>query len=309
MSTDTEHREAATQPPPAPPGDRADAGPRSSRRRDVLIVVVAVLVGMGSVAGFDALTGPDEPSPSATIDADLGPATAPVPDREANTTPGTPASSPRAAVEDFLTAEAAGDFDASYALLSEAQRAAYTSSAAWTNAHADFFPVVGFRILEATDGAVTAEVDYRSSLDEVVGLVPAHAVVAWAVVEAGGGWAIYFDASTVQPRYPDDDTAPDAVLEWARTHQRCEEPVQYEGALVASADLLRVVDSLCESSGRPTAGSARTLDEFDASPFVSAFGTDALVWARAVDLSGPVELTVVVAPVDDRWIVVGLLST
>lgn len=308
MPTDTELREPASQPPPTAPGDQTVAGPRGSRRRDAVIVVVALLVGMGAVAGFGALTGSDDAAPSATIDADVGPAT-PLPDGDASVAPGSPAASPQAAVEAFLDAEAAGDFDTSYELLSEAQRAAYGSTAAWTNAHADFFPVVGHRVVGTSDASVTAEVEYRSGLDEVVGLVPARGVVEWVLVEEAGGWSVDFDASAVTPVYPDDETAADAVAEWAATNQRCEEPTQYQGALVATADLLAVVDSLCETSDPVSTGAARTLDEFDATPLVSAFGTDALAWARAVDLSGPVELTVVVAPIDHDWVVVGLLPT
>lgn len=309
MSTDTELREPASRPQPLTPGDREVAGSGGSRRRDVVIVVVALLVGMGAVAGFGALNGSDD-APSPVIGADAGPVdAAPVAAADTDVAAGDPAASPQAAVEAFLDAEVAGDFATSYSLLSDAQRAEYGSPAAWTNAHADFFPITGYRIVDATDGSVTAEVQYRSSLDEVVGLVPARGVVDWAVVEEAGGWSVDFDASVVEAAYPDDADAAEAVDEWARTHQRCEEPEQYEGALVATADLLAVADSLCDSSGRITTGPARTLDESDASPFVSAFGSEAVAWSRAVDLSGAVDLTVVVAPVDDRWVVVGLLPT
>lgn len=272
-----------------------------------MIVVVALLVGMGGFAAYGALTGPGDPAPTAVMEGDPGPVP-PAPEAGPSpVAPGSPAASATDAVDAFLTAEADGDFETSYALLSEAQRAEYGSVAQWRSAHADFFPVVGHGLVEATDGTVRSEVEYRSSLDEVVGLIPARAVVEWAVVQEAGGWAIDFDASDVEPIYPDDGAAAQAVRDWATDLQRCEEPDQYEGALVATADLVRTAQSLCDRDGRIEAGPARTLDEFDASALVSAFGTDALVWGRAVDLTGPAELTVVVAPVDDRWIVVGLL--
>lgn len=307
MPTDTELREPAHQPHPHQPGDRTVAGPRSSRRRDAVIIVVALLVGMGGFAAYGSLTGPGDPAPASAIEGDPGPVP-PAPERgRSSVAPGSPAASATDAVEAFITAEAEGDFETSFSLLSEAQRAEYGSLAQWRNAHADFFPVVGHGLVEATDGTVRSEVEYRSGLDEVVGLIPARAVVEWAVVQEGGGWAIDFDASVVEPIYPDDGAAAEAVRDWATDLQRCEEPDQYEGALVATADLVRTAESLCGRDGRIDAGVARGLDEFDASPLVSAFGTDALAWGRAVDLTGPAELTVVVAPVDDRWIVVGLL--
>lgn len=281
----------------------------AERRRDALIIVVALLVGMGAVAGFGAVTGSDDADTSATIggDVDLRAELVPLLSQDASVPAGTPAASPTGAVARFLEAEAAGDFASSYASLSRAQRAEYTSAAFWTNAHADFFPIVGFRILEADDTSVTTEVEYRSSLDEVVGLVPARGRAVWQVVAEDGGWLVDFDASTIEARYPDDADAPGAVAEWAQAHRDCRRPEQYEGALVATADLVRAVEALCDSTARIITGEAGVLDEFDATPFVSAFGTDALAWARAISLRGPAALTVVVAPVGDRWTVVGLL--
>lgn len=308
MSADTELRDPASREQDGAPGDLTVAGARSSRRRDAFIVVVALLVGMGAVAGFGALTGSDGIDPTATIDATAAIEPVELTEGAVDVPAGTPATSPAEAVERFLSAEESGDFDTSFSLLSQSQRTQYGSAAAWTSTHADFLPIIGHEILGASDGGrVVTDVRYRSSLDEVVGLVPARAQVEWVVVEEAGGWLVDFDAAVLAPRYPDDSAAPDAVREWARSHQECTEPEQYEGALVATADLRRVVESLCDSTDRITVGDARTLDDFDATPFVSAFGTDALSWARAVDLAGPVELTVVVAPVDDRWLVVGLL--
>lgn len=308
MSTDTELRDPITREQPDASGDPVVAGSRGSRRRDVLIVVIAVLAGMGLVAGFGALTGSDDDAPSASIDADTDFASTPLSKRDGTVSAGTPAATPADAVEQFLTAEAAGDFERSYSMLSEAQRIDYGSPAAWTNAHADFFPVTDFQVVETTGDRTATEVRYRSSLDEVIGLVPARARVDWVAVEEDGGWLVDFDAAGVQPRYPDDDEAVDAVDTWASTLQRCGEPEQYSGALVATADLRRLVDGLCDSpSPVAVTGPAGALDEFDASGVVSAFGTEALSWARTVKVSGPVEVAVVVAPIDDRWVVVGLL--
>lgn len=310
MSVDTELRDPGNRERPhAPDDDAVVVGSRSSRRRDALIVVAALLVGMGAVAGFGAMTGSDDTGAAAVIDGDVDLRADPVPpaDLDRSVVAGTPAGSPAEAVEQFLTAEAARDLTSSYSMLTEDQRRRYSSAAAWTNAHADFFPVTAFEITEVDGDRVIAEVEYRSGLDEVVGLVPARARVEWVAVEEDGGWLVDFDAATVEPRYPDETDAPEAVAEWARAHQDCTEPEQYEGALVAAADLRRAVEALCDTTTRIATGEVGELDEFDASAFVSAFGTDALAWARRVELRGPVELTVVVAPVDDRWLVVGLL--
>lgn len=311
MPADTELRAPDNREQDGAPGDLAVAGSRSSRRRDALIVVVALLVGMGGVAGYGALTGSDDSDTATTFDTDTEPAgdldPVALPQEGDGTAAGTPAASPVEAVEQFLAAEAAADFERSYSLLTQEQRVEYGSAAAWTDAHADFPPVTNHEVIEAVVDRVVTEVEYRSSLDEVIGLVPARARVEWVTVREANGWLVDFDAAALEPLYPGDADVPDVVAEWAQAHQDCAEPEQYEGALVATADLRRAVEALCDSPGRITTSDAGALDEFDASALVSAFGTDALSWARAVDLRGPVAVTVIVAPVDDRWLVVGLL--
>lgn len=238
-----------------------------------------------------------DPAPSVPVDAD-----------DASVPPGQPAPTPVAAVEGFLDAEAGGEFEASYQLLTDAQRAAYGSPAGWVEAHAEFFPVVGYEIIEDRgDGTVVADVRYRSSLDEVIGLVPARARVEWPATQHDGGWLVDFDAARVEPVFPAERAATQAASEWATALQRCDEPEQYAGALVASLRLVRQSEDLCGTTEGVRAGSPRPLDPADANALVSAFGAQAQSWARAVEVSGPVELTVIVAPVDDEWLVVGLL--
>jgi hypothetical protein len=42
-------------------------------------------------------------------------------------------------------------------------------------------------------------------------------------------------------------------------------------------------------------------------PFLAAFGSAVHDWARVVRLDAPVRMDVVVAPVGERWLVVGVL--
>jgi hypothetical protein len=43
-------------------------------------------------------------------------------------------------------------------------------------------------------------------------------------------------------------------------------------------------------------------------PLQNSFGADVVSWARTVTVEGAVPLRAVVAPVDDRWLVIGLLG-
>jgi hypothetical protein len=50
------------------------------------------------------------------------------------------------------------------------------------------------------------------------------------------------------------------------------------------------------------------LSQLDAPPLQSSFGAEVVSWGRAVTVEGAVPLRAVVAPVDDRWLVVGVLA-
>lgn len=220
-----------------------------------------------------------------------------------------PASTPSEALERFLAAEVAGEPDRSFALLSTAGRAAYRSPAAWQASHAGFFPIMDYSLVGVNDAGdsteVVTDVRYRPSLDEVIGLVPARAEVTWAVVKEAGGWLVDFDGAEVSPRFPADAKALTAVERWARSRQDCEEADEYSAGLVG---LSKLADSLCDARGRLTFGDVAPLDSDDSAAMVSAFGAPAVTWARTVRITGPVDLTAVLAPMGDRWLVVGVLA-
>ncbi len=287
------------------------------RRRDVVIVVAALLAGFGgAVFAEDARElfrrDRDDPAVAASTLAaiegrtfdDVPPA---APDAEP--VPAEPASTPSEALERFLAAEVAGKPDRSFALLSTAGRAAYRSPAAWQASHAGFFPIMDYSLVGVNDAGdsteVVTDVRYRPSLDEVIGLVPARAEVTWAVVKEAGGWLVDFDGAEVSPRFPADAKALTAVERWALSRQDCEEADEYSAGLVG---LSKLADSLCDARGRLTFGDVAPLDSDDSAAMVSAFGAPAVTWARTVRITGPVDLTAVLAPMGDRWLVVGVLA-
>lgn len=303
--------------------DAPDAGTRvagrstrSSWLRDAAIVIGGLLIGLAlPLSGriIDGIRDDDRgaaPPAASSIDTD-GAASAQATDElvGADVEP-TPAGTPVDAVRLLLEAEISGDHGRSFGLLAESNRASYGSVAAWRAAHADFFPVVAFEVTgERSAGdvvEVVTDVSFRSSIDEVVGLVPARAEMVWPVVDERGGWLVDFDGAEVTPRFPPDADALRAVHDWASTRQACERATEYSAGLVGVGSF---ADRLCGSQGRIVVGSTvESLDPADAAPFVSAFGPDAETWARTVSLRGPVPLIVVVVPVDDRWLVVGVVE-
>lgn len=293
---------------------RADTHPpvRRGRRRDIVIVAVGLAAGLGIAGVFGGIDLPsrDERQPSPLAAA--GPLTAVTAAPSGSVPSGDPAPDPSAAVEAFLDAEIAGDLDRSYRLLAAAQRASHGSAAAWIAAHADLLPVTGYELggVAAGEGVaeVAAELTLDSSIDEVVGLVPARASVVWVVVAEDGGWLVDHEASRFIGRYPDDTLVLEAAEAWLRDRSSCRRAQEYDAGLVGASGA--AADSLCGATPRPRlARAVGRLDASDGAAFVSAFGPSALDWARTVELVGSPELRIVLAPVEDEWLVIGAVPT
>jgi hypothetical protein len=220
-----------------------------------------------------------------------------------------PATDPRRAVEGFLAAEKAGDLARSYQFLSASDRKQLASEQDWIAAHADLVPPVTDYEIDgpARDGVIPSTLRLESSLDEVIGLVPARAQMRWQVVEGPAGrWSIDLARSELEPQLPPDDDAVAATTAWVQSRQHCASNGEWEGGLVGFSGL---ADALCDRAGEVVVGRAQPLDGLDVEPFITTFGDDAVTWARVVPVERPASLRAVLAPLDDRWVVIGVLDT
>lgn len=290
-----------------------DAPARTRRLRSRLVPVVAVVAAF--VAGL-VLTRMSGGSPSgATVDlpADVSAATAPATvevgeGAGADVPAPADATSPEGAVAGFLTAEADGDYEASYAYLAAEDRATNRSPRFWTSRHAHIAPVLGYRVIdtqEQPDGsvAVATELRFRSALDPVVGLVPARASGLWIAVPEGDTWRVAFERSTLEARYPDEQDAVAAARSWVKSVQACDDGVSVP--MYGTPDL---AGGLCGADGPVELGQPRGLGtDASISGLISAFGPEAASWARVVPVDAPVALGLVLAPVDDRWVVTAVV--
>lgn len=282
-----------------------------SSMRGVALLVGGVAVGVAVAVGLGSFTGDDD-TETFGRSADVDSSTLYDADALAEVEgPRERADSPQAAVEAFLAAEESGDFDTSFAYLADSVRIEYGSASAWRADHPDALaPVTGYEFDgEVTGGGGTAQVptvtSYRSSLDSVAGLVPARARTSWVAVEEDDGWAVDVAASSQEVLLPPDEAAVQAVQAWASEQQQCGEPEQYSASLRGRDDLAQ---QLCGATGDVQATDVDLLQQIDAQPLQTSFGPDVVSWARTVTVEGSVPLRAVVAPVDDRWLVVGLLG-
>ena len=283
----------------------------AARVRSAGLVVGGIAVGIAVAVGAGALASRDDGP------ADLGrtassPGDPELLDRDRALRadgPRTRSATPQEAVEQFLTAERAGDHVTSYGYLADPVRAEYGSAAGWAADHPEALaPVLGFELEgEPTGGDGRAEVTtltrYRSSLDAVAGLVPARARTSWVVVQEEGGWAVDASATTQSVLFPPQEAAVQAVQTWADEAQRCAPEVTT--GLRGRSELAK---QLCGIAGSPEAVAVMPLAQVDAPPLQTSYGADVVSWARTVRVDGPVPLRAVVAPIDDAWRVVGVLS-
>jgi hypothetical protein len=233
--------------------------------------------------------------------------------------PSAPASSPEEAVALFTAAEKTADTSASFGLLSQADRKTLVTRAAWLNQHGRLPKLTSFtggkRVTSAplkdpTTVDIQGPATFQPRLDEVSGLVPEHATITWRTVSEDGGWRISYEGTRFDAIFPSDAGATAGAVAWARAYADCQDPdpsSQYQGGLVGVPSLAK---RLCGQGTDVVAKTATPLgDKPDPTPVLAAFGPEADRWARIVHVSKPLELDVVMAPLGDRWIVIGVLDS
>lgn len=242
---------------------------------------------------------------------------APITDRvEASAEPavddaGPAAPSPTVAVDRFASAEIAGNHEESYAMLARADRVAVRGKTGWMQSAALRPALRSFEQRSVVQQDTTAQIEgpatFEPRLDEVVGLVPRRANLRWRAVAEDGGWRVAHTATSVEPVLPADSGAADAVRGWVAARQRCQSPVslEYSYGLVG---IVGLADQLCNKNAAVQLGNTSVLGERpNPSAVIAAFGPQADLWARMVEVKSPEPMHVVLAPFDDRWVVVGLL--
>jgi hypothetical protein len=290
------------------------------------LVVVALALGLGLAFGFHATVDDDSGTSQPAGENVRGSLAHALANREGAISPNTTGSNvaggeptveppsaapptPDAAVGTFLALEVAQDFDGSYGVLSAPDRLDATSGVAWSAQHAGLPSITGYEITavqQHDDRAdVSARVQLRPELTANAGLVPDRATAIFSTVAEDGGWRVAYSDSTLVPQYAPAARAPSAVKSWVRARQACRTAAEYDGGLVGAPAR---ADALCRARGSVRLGGVRTLPETaQDQPFLAAFGSAVHDWARVVHVDAPVRMDVVVAPVGERWLVVGVL--
>ncbi len=268
------------------------------RRRDVIVVVVGLAVGVGATLLIDRHQ-PSATEPIRQLATQTDPTTVATTTPQPETPPA-PATAV-AAVEGFLVAEQQGELVDSFHFLSTADREEHGSAAGWEAAHADLLPPIeGFSIQSGkklgNKTEVVTEVAFtpRSTRSRVSSPDEPSSPGGWSTSQMGG--ASHLAETTVEPRFADESGASEAARTWLVQRIGCAPAEEYEGGLLGNPGL---AESLCGESGPVEVGQPGPLDDqIDAAQFVGAFGPEFDQWGRAVTVESPTPLRVVLAPLE-----------
>jgi hypothetical protein len=283
------------------------------------VLVAGLLVGVAAAVLIPRLLdgGDDEaervaPEGDRRTLAEDEPVTSPedlLPD-DVDVPPGAGAASAEAALTGFLDAEVAGNYEATFGFLSSTDRVTYGSPAGWVAGHADVVPpVLDYEVGDASEGdgvaTIVTTMTLEPGLDQVVGLTPGRARVAWELLEADDGtWGVALDTSAIEPIFPPAEEAGPAARAWVTERQACRAPVNERDGLIGATGL---ADSLCDATGELTVGDVEVLDEAATTTVSTAFGPETAAASRVVRVDGPLTLGAVLAPIGDEWVVIGIL--
>ncbi len=216
------------------------------------------------------------------------------------------AATPQEAVTGLLDALIAGDAERSFSLLSADDRSTSGPFTTWRDRLVTLPRVVDYQVTDVGSATVTTDVVFEPRLDEVAGFVPARASATWTTVEEDGGHRVTYSESTSEPVLPPDTAATQAAERWVTEEQGCREGPVYGGSLLGQPTL---ADTLCGTTGTFRAGPAERLERFrDPTLVLNAFGADAAGFVRVVPVDGPLALQVALAPLGERWEVIGVLQ-
>jgi hypothetical protein len=223
----------------------------------------------------------------------------------------------RAALTEFLNAEATDRSETSFALLAPDVQRRYGSLAAWRQSRSDRavprrFTILDERAVDASHAVVTIRAERNPSITPFRGLVAAESTERWALeTSAASRWRVRSaSATTTEPHLPSDVDARATAQQWVERAAACEtgatRSLQVAPDLVGGTDLSGLA---CEAGGiwSTTSGAVPVADLPDVTAFVAAFGPSVGRWARGVVVAnGDQHMTVILGPLGRDWRVVGL---
>ncbi len=250
----------------------------------------------------------------AALDFAVAPANGPLPTTIApKTATGQQASlTSEEAVSALITAISTQDWDTAWSLISDADQRRIGSQERFTQ---DSLALGWLKFDVTTDDvttgdSVTVTVTQTPRVSDIDGVIPATTTVVVPTTAGPDGYTVDWSRRRLTPNFPlqsasTDERAAATAIRWATDRQACQpSTLEQNGGLIGVVGL---ADSLCNTTTPPVASEVTSLDLLDEpEPILAGFGSSAFQWARVVKLTEPIAMNVVMAPLGDEWITIGI---
>ncbi len=218
-----------------------------------------------------------------------------------------PRSSAVVALRELLADEQKNDHAASFALVLHGVGQPYMTMSQWRRRRAELPAITAFSVKAGGDGVAIATVEHQPGLEPFRGLSAARERQVWKASNVRGGWLLHAEPDT-RLLLPPDSGSKVAALAWARAVQKCDQSAaeKLQGVSTLFGTITESV-RLCKNTGDVTVGEPVALSSGPLSAdIVAQYTTDALLWARVVPVTAPVQLRVILAPIGNDWKVIGV---
>lgn len=252
---------------------------------DVVLGAVGLALGAAAFMLFQATVG------GAATDQ----AAEPVVEVNAPPATGSGATSPEAAIRQFLNAESAALPDEAFELLSRADRQNYSSAQLWA-ARSPLGEVQSWHWNDLDRPETTIAVEPGLSLTR--GWTPASTVIVWSVVNEDG-WRVSLSDSIAEAAVPDPATADAAAADWLNNPTRCDELNDPRLSLATPSPSFA---QACADGGSIVSDVSAPASGRVAAELSLAYGPAAAAWARVIPIDSGAELTLI--PIGQHWFVV-----
>jgi hypothetical protein len=268
---------------PAPLASSATAGPAAS-------APPRVTTGQRT-PGLDFRVNPVAPAPAASAPT--------APQNGLRSAPTTDAL----ALQSFGQSMVDGDTTTAFALLTSSDRNRYVNEAQFA---VELGREPGWESFTVDGTKLNIERD--PGLDTVTGLVSPRATVVLPTVRESDGVRIAWSKRRIENRVTaDESAAAETARRWTTTRQQCGDASDDE-TVNGILGVVGLANALCSSTGDVTVGDTLwLLDLDDPDAVLDAYGSDAAEWARVVEISSPVAMDVVLAPIDTEWKVIATM--
>ena len=226
------------------------------------------------------------------------------------------ATTPREALTKWLDATVGDDYKAAFSFLDSESRTSAANPKRFQRLRNNAFPPLVRYFTDTvtvneqgSTASLTVETGSNPTLDTTNGLIAPTAKLSFVTHREQGRWYVSMNDIVVTQHYPVDDAASVSASQgWLAARQQCRSTNEWTALYGNGAPDL--VQRLCNGHGKLEVSA--TVQPYrqraDGAQLLAAFGPAIGAWARVVQVQGPTQFDLVLAPIGARWVVIAALE-